>query len=58
MVAGKEHALLVSNHRSDIDWLVGWVLAEVLPPSLSLSPSLPPPPPPSSLHTPPTEKKY
>ncbi|XP_078175629.1 1-acyl-sn-glycerol-3-phosphate acyltransferase PLS1-like isoform X2 [Carex rostrata] len=25
---GKEHALLVSNHRSDIDWLVGWVLAE------------------------------
>ncbi|KAF5747988.1 hypothetical protein HS088_TW05G00719 [Tripterygium wilfordii] len=26
--AGKEHALLVSNHRSDIDWLVGWVLAQ------------------------------
>ncbi|KAL5569667.1 hypothetical protein UlMin_026242, partial [Ulmus minor] len=25
--AGKEHALLISNHRSDIDWLVGWVLA-------------------------------
>ncbi|KAJ4766854.1 1-acyl-sn-glycerol-3-phosphate acyltransferase 3 [Rhynchospora pubera] len=25
---GKEHALLVSNHRSDIDWLVGWVLAQ------------------------------
>ncbi|KAL5538749.1 hypothetical protein UlMin_044423 [Ulmus minor] len=27
---GKEHALLISNHRSDIDWLVGWVLALVL----------------------------
>ncbi|KAF5737705.1 hypothetical protein HS088_TW13G00594 [Tripterygium wilfordii] len=26
--AGKEHALVVSNHRSDIDWLVGWVLAQ------------------------------
>ncbi|KAF6172784.1 hypothetical protein GIB67_038164 [Kingdonia uniflora] len=25
---GKEHALLVSNHKSDIDWLVGWVLAQ------------------------------
>ncbi|XP_052192391.1 1-acyl-sn-glycerol-3-phosphate acyltransferase PLS1-like [Diospyros lotus] len=25
---GKEHALLIPNHRSDIDWLVGWVLAE------------------------------
>ncbi|KAK4281857.1 hypothetical protein QN277_013304 [Acacia crassicarpa] len=25
---GKEHALVLSNHRSDIDWLVGWVLAE------------------------------
>lgn len=25
---GKEHALLVCNHRSDIDWLVGWVLAQ------------------------------
>ncbi|KAJ7286656.1 hypothetical protein O6H91_Y324100 [Diphasiastrum complanatum] len=25
---GKEHALLICNHRSDIDWLVGWVLAE------------------------------
>ncbi|GMH18721.1 hypothetical protein Nepgr_020562 [Nepenthes gracilis] len=25
---GKEHALLISNHRSDIDWLVGWVLAQ------------------------------
>jgi 1-acyl-sn-glycerol-3-phosphate acyltransferase len=35
MIVGKEHALLVSNHRSDIDWLVGWILAEVfsLPPS-------------------------
>ncbi|KAL8138217.1 hypothetical protein V2J09_004218 [Rumex salicifolius] len=21
---GKEHALLICNHRSDIDWLVGW----------------------------------
>ncbi|KAG7037145.1 1-acyl-sn-glycerol-3-phosphate acyltransferase PLS1, partial [Cucurbita argyrosperma subsp. argyrosperma] len=26
---GKEHALVVSNHRSDIDWLVGWILAQV-----------------------------
>ncbi|KAL0404938.1 UNVERIFIED_CONTAM: 1-acyl-sn-glycerol-3-phosphate acyltransferase 2 [Sesamum radiatum] len=25
---GKEHALVICNHRSDIDWLVGWVLAE------------------------------
>ncbi|XP_031114050.1 1-acyl-sn-glycerol-3-phosphate acyltransferase 2-like [Ipomoea triloba] len=25
---GKEHALFISNHRSDIDWLVGWVLAQ------------------------------
>ncbi|KAJ4979442.1 hypothetical protein NE237_010222 [Protea cynaroides] len=25
---GKEHALFLSNHRSDIDWLVGWVLAQ------------------------------
>ncbi|KAL2483102.1 1-acyl-sn-glycerol-3-phosphate acyltransferase 2 [Forsythia ovata] len=25
---GKEHALLIPNHRSDIDWLVGWVLAQ------------------------------
>ncbi|PIA53532.1 hypothetical protein AQUCO_00900247v1 [Aquilegia coerulea] len=25
---GKEHALLIANHRSDIDWLVGWVLAQ------------------------------
>ncbi|CAA0829891.1 1-acyl-sn-glycerol-3-phosphate acyltransferase 2 [Striga hermonthica] len=25
---GREHALVVSNHRSDIDWLVGWVLAQ------------------------------
>lgn len=29
IVLGKEHALVVSNHKSDIDWLVGWVLAEV-----------------------------
>lgn len=28
-VSGHEHALLVANHRSDIDWLVGWVLAQV-----------------------------
>lgn len=25
---GKEHALLICNHRSDLDWLVGWVLAQ------------------------------
>ncbi|KAK8531859.1 hypothetical protein V6N13_131217 [Hibiscus sabdariffa] len=25
---GKEHAILISNHRSDIDWLVGWILAQ------------------------------
>ncbi|RDY09437.1 1-acyl-sn-glycerol-3-phosphate acyltransferase 2 [Mucuna pruriens] len=25
---GKEHALVISNHRSDIDWLVGWVLSQ------------------------------
>ncbi|XP_048499762.1 1-acyl-sn-glycerol-3-phosphate acyltransferase PLS1-like isoform X1 [Beta vulgaris subsp. vulgaris] len=25
---GKEHALLICNHRSDIDWLIGWVLAQ------------------------------
>ncbi|GAA0142287.1 acyltransferase [Lithospermum erythrorhizon] len=25
---GKEHALVISNHRSDIDWLVGWVMAQ------------------------------
>ncbi|KAL6505370.1 1-acyl-sn-glycerol-3-phosphate acyltransferase 2 [Orobanche gracilis] len=25
---GKERALLICNHRSDIDWLVGWVLAQ------------------------------
>ncbi|XP_050893662.1 1-acyl-sn-glycerol-3-phosphate acyltransferase 3 [Lathyrus oleraceus] len=25
---GKENALLICNHRSDIDWLIGWVLAE------------------------------
>ncbi|EFJ29363.1 hypothetical protein SELMODRAFT_146320 [Selaginella moellendorffii] len=24
---GKEHALIISNHRSDIDWLVGWIFA-------------------------------
>ncbi|KAF8095783.1 hypothetical protein N665_0322s0004 [Sinapis alba] len=27
---GKEHALVVCNHRSDIDWLVGWILAQVI----------------------------
>ncbi|KAK9128127.1 hypothetical protein Syun_016924 [Stephania yunnanensis] len=26
--SSKEHALLICNHRSDIDWLVGWVLAQ------------------------------
>ncbi|KAK4749478.1 hypothetical protein SAY87_026927 [Trapa incisa] len=25
---GKEHSLVISNHKSDIDWLVGWVLAQ------------------------------
>ncbi|OIW15948.1 hypothetical protein TanjilG_04483 [Lupinus angustifolius] len=25
---GKESALLICNHRSDIDWLIGWVLAQ------------------------------
>ncbi|KAK6941855.1 Phospholipid/glycerol acyltransferase [Dillenia turbinata] len=25
---GKEHALVMCNHRSDIDWLVGWVLGQ------------------------------
>ncbi|CAN1354778.1 1-acyl-sn-glycerol-3-phosphate acyltransferase 3 [Linum perenne] len=25
---GKEHGLLICNHRSDVDWLVGWVLAQ------------------------------
>lgn len=25
---GKEHALIISNHRSDLDWLFGWVLAQ------------------------------
>ncbi|GLT39727.1 hypothetical protein SLA2020_139030 [Shorea laevis] len=25
---GKEHALVMCNHRSDLDWLVGWVLAQ------------------------------
>ncbi|KAI5392707.1 1-acyl-sn-glycerol-3-phosphate acyltransferase 2 [Lathyrus oleraceus] len=25
---GKEHALVICNHRSNIDWLVGWVLAQ------------------------------
>ncbi|KAK4755416.1 hypothetical protein SAY87_009173 [Trapa incisa] len=25
---GKEHSLVISNHKSDIDWLVGWVLSQ------------------------------
>ncbi|CAL9126536.1 unnamed protein product [Musa textilis] len=25
---GKEHALVISNHKSDIDWLVGWILSQ------------------------------
>ncbi|KAH7430170.1 hypothetical protein KP509_09G086800 [Ceratopteris richardii] len=25
---GNEHALVISNHRSDLDWLFGWVLAQ------------------------------
>lgn len=28
-LAGKEHLLVIPNHRSDVDWLVGWILAEV-----------------------------
>lgn len=28
--AGKERALVISNHRSDIDWLVGWIIAQRL----------------------------
>jgi 1-acyl-sn-glycerol-3-phosphate acyltransferase len=27
--SGKEHALVISNHRSDLDWLFGWVMAQV-----------------------------
>ncbi|PVH62983.1 hypothetical protein PAHAL_3G446500 [Panicum hallii] len=27
-LTGKEHALIISNHRSDIDWLIGWILAQ------------------------------
>jgi 1-acyl-sn-glycerol-3-phosphate acyltransferase len=27
--SGKERALLICNHRSNIDWLVGWVVAQV-----------------------------
>lgn len=29
-ILGKENALLICNHRSDIDWLIGWVMAQVL----------------------------
>ncbi|XP_047311320.1 1-acyl-sn-glycerol-3-phosphate acyltransferase 2-like [Impatiens glandulifera] len=25
---GEEHALVICNHKSDIDWLVGWILAQ------------------------------
>ncbi|XP_071720099.1 1-acyl-sn-glycerol-3-phosphate acyltransferase 2-like [Rutidosis leptorrhynchoides] len=25
---GKEHALVIANHKSDIDWLIGWVFAQ------------------------------
>ncbi|KAK1392054.1 1-acylglycerol-3-phosphate O-acyltransferase [Heracleum sosnowskyi] len=25
---GNEHALVICNHKSDIDWLVGWILAQ------------------------------
>ncbi|CAH8385894.1 unnamed protein product [Eruca vesicaria subsp. sativa] len=25
---GKEHALVLCNHRGDIDWLIGWVMAQ------------------------------
>ncbi|KAC9326664.1 hypothetical protein E3N88_45987 [Mikania micrantha] len=25
---GKEHALVIANHKSDIDWLMGWVFAQ------------------------------
>eukprot|EP00899_Mesostigma_viride_P011789 jgi/Mesvir1/20610/Mv14838-RA.1 len=25
---GNEHALMVCNHRSDVDWLVGWIVLE------------------------------
>ncbi|KAL5156822.1 1-acyl-sn-glycerol-3-phosphate acyltransferase 3 [Glycine soja] len=27
-ILGKENALVICNHRSDIDWLIGWVLAQ------------------------------
>lgn len=30
LCSGKEHALVICNHRSDIDWLIGWVIAQVL----------------------------
>ncbi|KAL4567225.1 hypothetical protein LXL04_022801 [Taraxacum kok-saghyz] len=25
---GKEHALVIANHKSDIVWLIGWVFAQ------------------------------
>ncbi|XP_046847783.1 1-acyl-sn-glycerol-3-phosphate acyltransferase delta-like [Xenia sp. Carnegie-2017] len=25
---GKEHCLVLPNHRSDIDWMIGWILCE------------------------------
>nr|QYJ54459.1 lysophosphatidic acid acyltransferase 2 [Consolida ajacis] len=27
-LVGKEHALFLANHKSDIDWLLGWVFAQ------------------------------
>ena len=25
---GKEHAIVVMNHKYDIDWLMGWIMAD------------------------------
>lgn len=27
-VIGKEHAIVIMNHKYDIDWLMGWIMAE------------------------------
>jgi len=27
-VIGKEHAIIIMNHKYDIDWLMGWIIAE------------------------------
>jgi lysophosphatidic acid acyltransferase/lysophosphatidylinositol acyltransferase len=27
-LVGKEHALVLPNHRSDIDWMIGWIICE------------------------------